>query len=496
MDRQKRKWAARIGCFSLLICAALHFTKTPPASADDEERSKSGVAQRAVSSSDVEATPADRTIHETKLANGLTVLSIPDHGLPLVTIEVAVKNGSFTEPPELNGLSHLYEHMFFKGNKKIPDAETYLRKAGRLGMVMNAATGEESVSYYFSLHRDNLEKGLEFMRDSLLHPLFDERELEKEKVVIEAEYDQAEASPHFHLQRGVDRGLWGKNWSRRNPLGSRDVIRKANREQLEMIRQQYYQPSNTALIIAGDVTSEKAVDLAKKYFGGWEGRKVRLPEVKDVPLRDHVVRFVHKPVASAAVMIGFQGPSLKDDGEAVYAADVFSFGINAKTSSFQKAMVRSGLTFRASLFYLTRRAQGPIYLIFTVEPANVVSALKEAMKQIQSWDDPSILTDAQIEGAKVRLEVDDVYSREKTSQFANLVGRWWASAGLEHYRSYIKNVRKTTREDMSRFAGRYIKGRPMSVGVLISEKSAKDAGLTPEKIKSVLPLLEGDGGGK
>ena len=111
------------------------------------------------------------------LANGLEVIVLPDSGVPLVTVELAVRNGSFTEPPELNGLSHLYEHMFFKGNQaillkqceiaaasfssgprcndanqlkaKIGDV-SYLANIGSLGIAYNGETKEEVVEYYFT----------------------------------------------------------------------------------------------------------------------------------------------------------------------------------------------------------------------------------------------------------------------------------------------------------------------------------------------------------
>ena len=74
------------------------------------------------------------------LANGLEVIALEDHSVPLVTIELAVKNGSYTEPPELNGLSHLYEHMFFKANRAIANQEEYLRAIGQLGITYNGTT--------------------------------------------------------------------------------------------------------------------------------------------------------------------------------------------------------------------------------------------------------------------------------------------------------------------------------------------------------------------
>ncbi len=87
----------------------------------------------------------------TKLASGLEVLVVEDKSVPLATVEITTKNGSYTEPPEFNGLSHLYEHMFFKANKDYPSQEVYMAKVRELGIVFNGTTSEERVNYYFTL---------------------------------------------------------------------------------------------------------------------------------------------------------------------------------------------------------------------------------------------------------------------------------------------------------------------------------------------------------
>src|SRR3982750_423671 len=95
--------------------------------------------------------------------NGLTVLVVENHALPLVTVEIAAKNGSMTEPPEYNGLSHLYEPMFFQGNAVIPSQEAYLARARELGMVWNGTTNTERVNYFFTTTSDHLRDAMVFM---------------------------------------------------------------------------------------------------------------------------------------------------------------------------------------------------------------------------------------------------------------------------------------------------------------------------------------------
>src|SRR6185503_19202964 len=94
--------------------------------------------------------------HATKtLANGLQVIVFENHAQPLVTVEIAVRTGSMSEPPDYNGLSHLYEHMFFKGNQAMPDQSQWLKKARSLGVQWNGTTNTEFVNYFFTTTTDH-----------------------------------------------------------------------------------------------------------------------------------------------------------------------------------------------------------------------------------------------------------------------------------------------------------------------------------------------------
>src|ERR1700712_4686325 len=98
-----------------------------------------------------------------KLPNGLEVLVIENNKVPLATIEIAVKNGAFTEDSAYNGLSHLFEHMFFKANNDYPTQEKFLKRTQELGAAWNGSTNDERVNYYFTFNKDSLQAGLKFM---------------------------------------------------------------------------------------------------------------------------------------------------------------------------------------------------------------------------------------------------------------------------------------------------------------------------------------------
>src|SRR3982751_6155382 len=125
----------------------------------------------------------ERRIQRQVLPNGLEVIAVENRGVPLVTIEADVKNGSFTQGPQFEGLSHLYEHMFFKANKKYPRPDDFVARASELGAEFNGTTSEERVNYYLTVPTDSVEGGMRFIASALIDPLFLKEELEREREV-------------------------------------------------------------------------------------------------------------------------------------------------------------------------------------------------------------------------------------------------------------------------------------------------------------------------
>src|SRR5690242_13094278 len=101
----------------------------------------------------------EKIIQRKVLPNGLEVIVVENHGVPLVTVEIDVKNGSFTQSPEYEGLAHMYEHMFFKANAHLPEPDQFIDRAAELGAVFNGRTDEERVAYYMTLPADSLAGG-------------------------------------------------------------------------------------------------------------------------------------------------------------------------------------------------------------------------------------------------------------------------------------------------------------------------------------------------
>ena len=414
------------------------------------------------------------------LDNGLEVIVIENPQVPLVTIEIDVKNGSYTEPPEYDGLSHLYEHMFFKANKKIPNQERYLERLREIGASWNGTTSEERVNYFFTLPRENLEAGLEFMYDAITSPLFMQEELENERPVVTGEYDRAESNPFFHLNRDVNKKVWWKYYSRKNVIGDREVIMTTTPEKMRTIQGRFYHPNNSALILAGDITSEEGFNLAEKYFKSWEKgpnpfEQFKIPEHPSIKQSETVI--VDQPVNAVTILMRWHGPSVTKDKKATFAADVLSYILSQQTSKFHKNLVESGLAYGVNFGYYTLDYTGPISLFAQTSPDNFAACKKALYEELNNILKDDYFTDEQLENAKTILAINEQYGRERPSQFSHTLGFWWAVAGLDYYMNYIDDLKKVTREDIKKYMNTYVLDKPHITGVLCSSAHRKQLGI-------------------
>jgi zinc protease len=420
------------------------------------------------------------------LPNGLEVVVFEDHSVPIVTIELAVRNGSFTEPPELNGLSHLYEHMFFKANRAIANAEQYLQRIGQLGIAYNGETREEVVEYYFTTTSPNIRAAMNFMRDATRYPMFDEGEFDRERQVVIGEIDRNESEPGFYLGREMSDRLFYKYPSRKNALGNRQTVSGATTAMMKLIQGRYYVPNNSALVVTGDVQAEEIYKMAQDFFGDWPKRDkdpfAEFPMVEHPPLPKSEGAIIKQPVTNVLLEIGWQGPSIGKDDAATYAADTFSFIMAQPDSRFQRNLVDTGLVNGVGIGYYTQRNTGPITILAQTSPDKAQAALKAIYAEISHFNDKDYYTDEQLDSAKALLEADDLYSREKFDEYAKTLGFWWSSTGIDYFRGYLGNLRRTSRGDISRYVTTYIQGKPHVALALISEQSQQQAKLTPEDL--------------
>lgn len=422
--------------------------------------------------------------------NGLVVLVVENHATPLVTVEIAFKNGSMTESPEYNGLSHLYEHMFFKANAVISSQEKYIARLRQLGAGWNGTTNTELVNYYFTAPSTHTRDLMSFMRDAVVSPAFEPREFEKERVVVTGEIDRNESNPGYYFFHEVGKHVWWKYPSYKDPLGRRETVLTATPDMMRTIQRIYYVPNNAVLVVTGDVNAAQIFEQADSLYAKWERAEdpfQKHPLVVHPPIPRTEVVVVEQPVRTVSMSMIWHGPSTVGPGvDLTYAADLLGTAVGQPSSKFQRNLVDSGACVRAGFSWFTQRNVGPVTLALESAPEKATTCLAAARLELPRMAEPDYLSAEERANAVLSLEMDLATGRERPSQYAHTLTFWWTSAGLDYYRTYIENVRKVQPGDVARYLDTFVLGKPFVFGVMASPANLKDNGLDHARFETLL----------
>jgi zinc protease len=450
----------------------------------------------------VGATTSPPAVQSHTLANGLTVLVAENHAVPLCTVEIAAKNGSMTEPPDYNGLSHLYEHMFFKANAVLPSQEEWLARQKELGLAWNGTTNTERVNYFFTTTSDHLVDTLVFMRDAIVTPAFDPKELERERVVVTGEINRNEAGPFYHLFRAINAKVWWKYPSRKHPLGARKTVLTATVAKMKTIQERYYVPNNSVLVVTGDVDAATVFAQAETLFAGWKRGAdpfVKYPLVKHPAIKKSEVLVVEqKTVQTVTGQMVWHGPStVGKDLDDTYAADAFLTAFAHPASRFQKALVDSGACVHAGMSWYTQANTGPITLGFEAAPDKVDACVTAVVAELGKLAEPDYVTADERTRAARTLEIALVRERERPSEYAHTLTFWWTSAGLDYYFTYVEKLYAVTDAQVAHFVSTWISGKPFVFAVMLSPE-LKAKGFDQKHFEALVGVGAGakKGGGK
>ncbi len=202
-----------------------------------------------------------------KLPNGLTVLVKEIHAFPVVAMNVWVQAGYFNEEDDEVGVSHVIEHMFFKGTRRRPAPDQIATEIKSLGGELNAGTYYDFTHYYFTLPAEAFSRGLEIQADALTDPLLDPGELARELEAIIQEGRRKMDNPSAYAAEKLNELAFRVHRIRRWRIGREEALRGFTRERLLDYYRRHYTPENVILSVAGDVRPEEVLREARRLLG-------------------------------------------------------------------------------------------------------------------------------------------------------------------------------------------------------------------------------------
>jgi zinc protease len=272
--------------------------------------------------------------------------------------------------------------------------------------------------------------------------------------------------------------VWGDLFTRKNPIGDHQIINTATPAKMMVIKDKYYVPNNSLLVICGDVNPQQAFTYAKQIFGDWKPAgedpqiKYPIPEFQPIAKTDYFIKESSIAETPSITMV-WQGPDFRHDSIGTIAADVFSRILSLNSSKWTQALIDKGLATSANVSYQTSRYVGPITINIAPVPNKLKECYQEVMNQISQFADPDYFTDAELTKAKEGLKRRQIRESEKPSSLASQLTFWWCSTSLDYFTDYFSAMNKVTKQDIHNYVQRYIAGKPYVAGMIINAEMNK-----------------------
>ncbi len=415
---------------------------------------------------------ANADTKEYNLDNGLKVLIIEDHKAPLAIFQIWYRVGSRNEPMGKSGLSHLLEHMMFKGTPKSGSKE-FSRIVQKNGGVDNGFTTKDYTMYYQSLASDRIGISIELEADRMKNLIIDPKEVLAERsVVMEERRMRYDDDPQNSLHEEVMAATYKSHPYHWPVIGWMSDIASIERNDLYNHYMAYYSPDNAVIVVSGDIKADEIIQKIKAAFGKIPADPDRRPVTSREDEQKGERRVSLKREAELPYVIGaYHTPSFPDKDS--YALEVLGTVLSGgKSSRVYKAIVHEKKLALSAYADYSGLSKDPYLFMFgaTAAPGkdirDVENSLYEEIEKIKK-EPPA---ENEVQKAKNQIEASFIMGQDSIYFQAELAGMFEMIGGWKLKEQYLEGIRKVTPQDVSRVAKKYLVENNRTVGVLIPTK--------------------------
>jgi zinc protease len=398
------------------------------------------------------------------LDNKMTVLVKEIHSAPVVAINTLVKVGYFDEPDSLTGISHLLEHMFFKGTKK--------RKVGQLrdetrslGGYLNGGTIYENTNYYTVLPQRFVQEGLELQSDALLNSVIDSVELEKEKKVVIQEIKRKLDNPDALAWEKLMELAFQKHPIRRWRIGTETQIAGFRQKDLENHYLGFYRPDNVILTIVGDIKTEEVLKAVEDYYGDFIKESTEKKSTpSEIKQKEFKYAQLNGDITQTYLKIGFHIPAKlacserSEPNQDFFALDVLSHilghGRSSRLSQVLKEKKNLVTSIKSEAFGL--KDIGVLTIEAELEAKDLLPAEVQIFREIEKLKISDVY-DSELAKAKNVMKFSHLSSIETAMGYAENLAFFESYGDFRLADEYLENVEKVTKADIKKVAFSYLR---------------------------------------
>jgi predicted Zn-dependent peptidase len=405
-----------------------------------------------------------RDIEFTTLPNGVRVITEAMPHVRSVAVGLWIGTGSRRETPERNGISHFIEHMLFKGTAR-RTAEDIARSVDSIGGNLDAFTAKELVCFNTKVLDQHLSLAFDVLADLVLHPLFREEDIEKEKGVILEEIKMEADSPDYLVHEIFSANFWKDHPLGKPILGTRETVKRFDRNAVLEYYSAAYVPSGLIVTAAGNLTHERLVNLVREHF---EDQKPGAPLPAEVPPNTHARIALRSKKSLEQVHLCLGVPSYPLPHQERFACYVLNTLLGGGMSSrlFQNIRERQGLAYAVFSELNPYRDTGclSIYAGTSLESARqVVELILKEFRQLKE----SPVADEELRRAKDHLKGSLMLSLESTaSRMSNLARQEMYFGRFFTLDELVESIESVTAADVQRIALTFFDPRQIALTIL------------------------------
>lgn len=411
--------------------------------------------------------------HKKVLDNGLTVIVKEIHNTPIAAVYFWVNTGSVSEDLEIKGISHFFEHMFFKGTerRKVGEMDRIIKG---LGGYNNAFTSIEYTGYYVVVPSGNFSTAFDILLDALTNSVFDPKEVDREREVVKREIDRREDIPLNKLHKEFRAEIFKGTPYAQPVLGSKETLERIDRQKFLKYMHDFYVPNNMTVVVVGDVDTEEIIaeiEEASADFQPDPTVESRLAKFTFLPQEEIREKTFEKDVRQTYILLGFPNYG-RTNMEEVYILDVASTILGEGRSSrlYQRLLEKEGLVTSISAWIWPLKEAGVFAVKAVSAPENFERVKAEILEEIGKMRE-ELVSERELKRAKTMLKADFAFSNETDAAIAATLGRYETIARAEDALIYVREIEEVTAEDIKRVMSKYCREDNYTLCAIVPRES-------------------------
>jgi zinc protease len=410
-------------------------------------------------------------VRESILDNGLKILTVENPVNPTASLQVWYRVGSRNERPGITGVSHIFEHMMFKGTERFPKG-AFDRRIQENGMANNAFTGHDFTAYFENMASDRLEVAFELEADRMQGLLLAPEEFDSEIAVIREERRQVTEDPPFGLlAEAVEAAVFVVHPYHWPVIGWMTDLETIRLEDLKSYYTVYYRPNNAVLVVAGDTTHERIVELAARHFGPIEpGPAVPEVRITEPPQKGEKTVRVHKDVQLPGLLIAYRGvESVHPHAPVLNVIEHLLFR-GRSSRLYQRLIYKEPLAISVAGGIHLRKDPSTFLIRTMAQPGVDIETVRSATLETIDSLRSSPPTESEISKARNQITANFAFSQEHNSDLAEAVGAQECRSAWRDLFRFQERCLEVTAEQIVPVVETHLNDRNRTIGYLVPER--------------------------